>query len=147
MAFLESPTNWIPLVLSSPSPAIYESLSLLYLHLLFMTGIWDSTFKRFIHPSKCDPQNPNPRTAWFVCADIYATFITEPSRWAQSGPNSSLHEWILKTSKQLSKCSKRASLVAQWLRICLLIQGTRVRALAWEDPTCRGAAGPVSHNC
>ena len=41
----------------------------------------------------------------------------------------------------------RASLVAQWLRICLLMQGTRVRALAWEDPTCRRAAGPVSHNC
>ena len=40
-----------------------------------------------------------------------------------------------------------ASLVAQWLRVCLLMQGTRVRALAWEDPTCRGAAGPVSRNC
>ena len=40
-----------------------------------------------------------------------------------------------------------ASLVAQWLRVCLLMQGTRVRALAWEDPTCRRAAGPVSHNC
>ena len=40
----------------------------------------------------------------------------------------------------------RASLVAQWLRICLLMQGTRVRALVWEDPTCHGAAGPVSHN-
>ena len=40
-----------------------------------------------------------------------------------------------------------ASLVAQWLRICLLVRGTRVRALVWEDPTCRGAAGPVSHNC
>ena len=39
-----------------------------------------------------------------------------------------------------------ASLVAQWLRICLLMQGTRVRALVWEDPTCRGASGPVSHN-
>ena len=41
----------------------------------------------------------------------------------------------------------RASLVAQWLRICLPMQGTRVRALVWEDPTCHGAAGPVSHNC
>ena len=39
-----------------------------------------------------------------------------------------------------------ASLVAQWLRICLPMQGTRVRALVWEDPTCRGAARPVSHN-
>ena len=24
--------------------------------------------------------------------------------------------------------------------------GTRVQALVWEDPTCRGATGPVSHN-
>ena len=39
-----------------------------------------------------------------------------------------------------------ASLVAQWLRVCLLMQGTQVRALVWEDPTCRGAAGPVSHS-
>ena len=40
----------------------------------------------------------------------------------------------------------RASLVAQWLGICLPMQGTWVRALVWEDPTCRGATGPVSHN-
>ena len=40
----------------------------------------------------------------------------------------------------------RASLVAQWLRVRLLMQGTRVRALVWEDPTCRGATGPVSHS-
>ena len=45
-----------------------------------------------------------------------------------------------------SKVKVRASLVAQWLRICLPMQGTRVRALVWEDPTCCGAAGPVSHN-
>ena len=35
-----------------------------------------------------------------------------------------------------------ASLVAQWLRICLPIQGTRFRALVWEDPTCRRACEP-----
>ena len=40
----------------------------------------------------------------------------------------------------------RASLVAQWLRICLPMQGTGVQALVWEDPTCRGAPRPVSHN-
>ena len=39
-----------------------------------------------------------------------------------------------------------ASLVAQWLRVCLPIQGTRVRALVWEDPTCHRATRPVSHN-
>ena len=39
-----------------------------------------------------------------------------------------------------------ASPVAQWLRICLPMQGTRVRALVWEDLTCRRATRPVSHN-
>ena len=39
-----------------------------------------------------------------------------------------------------------ASLVAQWLRIRLPIQGTRVPALVREDPTCRGATKPVCHN-
>ena len=39
-----------------------------------------------------------------------------------------------------------ASLVVQWLRIRLPMQGARVRALVWEDPTCRGATGPVSRN-
>ena len=39
-----------------------------------------------------------------------------------------------------------ASLVAQWLRVCLPMQGTRVRALVREDPTCRGATKPVRHN-
>ena len=40
------------------------------------------------------------------------------------------------------KKKKGASLVAQWLRICLPMQGTWVRALVWEDPTCRGATKP-----
>ena len=46
----------------------------------------------------------------------------------------------------IKKKSLGASLVAQWLRICLPMQGTRVRALVWEDPTCCGATRPVSHN-
>ena len=39
-----------------------------------------------------------------------------------------------------------ASLVVQWLKIHLPMQGTRVRALVQEDPTCHGAAKPVRHN-
>ena len=46
----------------------------------------------------------------------------------------------------IKKWAAGASLVAQWLGVCLPVQGTRVRALVWEDPTCRGAAGPVSHD-
>ena len=51
-----------------------------------------------------------------------------------------------KSSVRVKNVLHGASLVAQWLRICLLMQGTRVRALAWEDPTCRRATRPVSHN-
>ena len=49
----------------------------------------------------------------------------------------------LRTSRE---SQGEASLVAQWLRICLPMQGTRVRSLAREDPTCRGAAKPLRHN-
>ena len=38
------------------------------------------------------------------------------------------------------------SLMAQWLRILLPMQGTRVWALLWEDPACRGATKPMCHN-
>ena len=40
----------------------------------------------------------------------------------------------------------RTSLVAQWLRIHLPMQGTQVRALVQEDPTCQGATKPTCHN-
>ena len=48
--------------------------------------------------------------------------------------------------KKKTKNQSRASLVAQWLRIRLPMQGTWVRALVREDPTCRGAAKPVRRN-
>ena len=38
------------------------------------------------------------------------------------------------------------SLVAQWLRTRLPMQGTRVRALVQEDPTCCGATKPMCQN-
>ena len=44
------------------------------------------------------------------------------------------------------KVGKGASLVAQWLRLCLPMQGTQVWALVWEDPTCCRATKPVCHN-
>ena len=53
---------------------------------------------------------------------------------------------LSRSEKVEIKRTSRASLVAQWLRICLPMQGTRVRALVWEDPTCRRATRPLSHN-
>ena len=45
-----------------------------------------------------------------------------------------------------SKIYMGAFLVVQWLRVCLPMQGTRVRALGREDPTCSGATKPMRHN-
>ena len=36
--------------------------------------------------------------------------------------------------------------MVQWLRICLLVQGTRVRSLVRDGPTCCGATKPLPHN-
>ena len=44
------------------------------------------------------------------------------------------------------KKDHRTSLVAQWLRILLPMQGTQVQALVQEDPTCCRATKPVCHN-
>ena len=38
------------------------------------------------------------------------------------------------------------SLVVQWLRIHPPMQGTQVRSLVWEDPTCHEASKPMYRN-
>ena len=47
---------------------------------------------------------------------------------------------------QSEKEAGATCLVAQWLRIRLPMQGTRVQALVREDPTSRRATKPVRHN-
>ena len=44
------------------------------------------------------------------------------------------------------KIRVRTSLVAQWLGVRLPMQGTQVRSLVQEDPTCRRATKPMNHN-
>ena len=57
-------------------------------------------------------------------------------------PDMSFHS----TTMQFKKAIFGTSLVAQWLRIHLPMQGTWVQALVQEDPTCRGATKPMRHN-
>ena len=51
-----------------------------------------------------------------------------------------------KLSSDIKRLSFWASLVAQWLRVCLPMQGTQVQSLVWENPTCSGATKPMRHN-
>ena len=87
--------------------------------------------------------------AWSVRQERKSAFITREQD--QTGNlKSGLHPWFLLGGKGewvvRFKEQTRASLVAQRLRICLPMQGTQVPALVWEDLTCRGATGPVSHS-
>ena len=50
-----------------------------------------------------------------------------------------------KNSVLIKKWLSGTSLVAQWLRICLPMQGTQVQSLDREDPTCCGATKPMHH--
>ena len=64
----------------------------------------------------------------------------EPWAPGPAVPCQSLARWSKKWG------TPRTSLVARWLRIRLPMQGTRVRALVRENPTCHGATKPVRHN-
>ena len=84
---------------------------------------------------------PGPRTWMEKITSGFSTYLhcgTEAGCHVKGG--------FTETAAESLKENVRASLVAQWLRICPPMRGTRVRALVWEDPTCRGATGPVSHN-
>ena len=51
----------------------------------------------------------------------------------------------MKSSYFEIKCWQ-TSLVVQWLRICLPMQGIWVQSLAQEDSMCLGEAKPMYHN-
>ena len=63
---------------------------------------------------------------------------TEPTRSEAHKP--------LESPRATTKTQRKASLVAQWLRIRLPMQATQARTLVLEDPTCHGATKPVCHN-
>ena len=52
----------------------------------------------------------------------------------------------VQNNKMFLKENSWASLVVQWLRIRLAVQGTLVQSLVREDPTCLGATKPMCPN-
>lgn len=53
------------------------------------------------------------------------------------------HAWKMRTNRSLKLGEHKASLGAQWIRIQLSMQETRVQSKVWKDPTRRGATEPV----
>ena len=79
---------------------------------------------------------------------FYGHYLTyppqSPGRWRE-GRGSQQYR-VGHQSETHKACFKRyqwASLVVQWLRICLPTKGTRVWSLVQQDPTCRRAPKPM----
>ena len=53
---------------------------------------------------------------------------------------------MVRETKEKYKKDIGTSLVAQWIRIRLLMQGTQVQSLVWKDFTCRGTSKPMCPN-
>ena len=70
--------------------------------------------------------------------------------WHTQGGKFRLHRLKRLISRNLwthvRNTRRGTSLVVQWMRICLPVQGTLVWSLVWEDFTYHGATKPVRHN-
>ena len=88
------------------------------------------------------PSTPNP---WLLCAyrvyryEVHCTLTGVPAGHHKTTP-------LCDAGRVCLKVDGQASLVIQWLRICLLMQGTPIRSLIQEDPTCCRTTMPMCHN-
>ena len=85
---------------------------------------------------------------WLFLATLFVTSQNWKQPKSLSVGECSNKQWCIHNIEYCSEIKWMiwASLVAQCLRIHLPMQGTRVRSLVLEDPTCRGATKPVGHN-
>ena len=84
-----------------------------------------------------------PTLASVFCLIISPEF--KHIHWAPSMPQV-LFLALVRRSRGNLKWQPRTSLMVQWIRIWLQMQGTRVWSLVWEDPICHGATKPLCHN-
>ena len=79
--------------------------------------------------------------SWIFFIYFIQNNISQQIKWRNKYKNPSSIKQDIKEFTRLG-----ASLVVQWLRIRLPMQGTRVRALVREDPTCHGGTKSMRHN-
>ncbi|XP_066876844.1 putative protein PTGES3L isoform X6 [Kogia breviceps] len=81
--------------------------------------------------------------------EFYAKVNCKDSQDKRSGRSITcfVRKWKEKVAwPRLTKEDIKTSLMTQWLRIHLPVQGTQVGALVLEDPTCHGATKLVCHD-
>ena len=114
--------SWLLFATSEPETMLLPLPGKLFLPLLasFFPSVGNSSEKGLSRPHKLNrPPAPPPHPHHPPCfpLDFFGSLPL---------PEMIIYEFI-------KMFITGASLVAQWLRICLPMQGTRVRALVWED--------------
>ena len=106
-----------------------------------------SKWGSFSHISKAAHGTHRGNVWAFQCKPSLEALLTIwITKWIGGTRYGTVHRKERSQTQHPQDCSSGASLVAQWLRILLPMQGTWVRSLVREDPTCRGATKPVCHN-
>ena len=125
-----------PLLHLNPANAVPPSQGCLsYTHLSTLTCIPSLAFLLLSWSDKTQPprgQYPGLLTEW-----EWERMSDQGATWWTPGSLGRERLKILVT---------RASLTAQWWRICLPVQEIGVRSLGQEDPTCHWAINPGHHN-
>ena len=81
-----------------------------------------------------------------LCVKTEKEIYSEVGKDGEPGSLTQLNPWTSRKEIHCQKIWKGTSLVVQWLGSRLPMQGTWIRALVPEDPTCRRAAKPVRHS-
>ena len=98
-----------------------------------------------------DILNPNPNCQFELSGADRIVRSSQVGEEEKTKPGQAVDcIWMIKATPKAKltwKVDQGTSLVVQWLRIHLLMQGTWVRALVGEDLTCHRATKPMHHNC
>ena len=86
------------------------------------------------------------RSLLYICIYVNIHICIIMACVVQQKPTQHCKAVFLQLKNKIKK-EGRASLVAQWWRICQPMQETWVWSLVWEDPTCLGVAKPMHHSC
>ena len=155
--------------LSAPFFPLIHSQGCLQTHLHYCPLLWTATVMMpFLRSCQLESPHSHLTSKTTLSSSLYVSLSCSHSPWSLASsfwghPSSFFQKmyllvtvavegglaWYLKSLEIHNKNKNKTrgtSLVAQWLRICLPKQGTRIQALVQEDPTCHRATKPVCHN-
>ena len=134
-------TCWVFIQSCDPGPLISESARILFKDSCSWTAlptswVWVSSGREYFPP----------KVGKSVACAHKIKSLDPRANIGLHGNRPGMLLWAPPSQRSATKVFNGASLVVQWLRICLPMQGTQVWSLLWEDLTCLWVTKPVFHN-